>query len=149
MPVTADDIAKQYPIPTYRFIVTLGDEQVPFTSTSGLDINFDTIEYRDGTGHSYKMPGQRQVPNITLSKGVFPGKNVLYEWVNSIQLNQVEKKDIMISLTNEAGTEVLVSWNVSNAFPTSLTSPTFDATSNEIAVQQITLMADRVTIQTA
>jgi len=69
--------------------------------------------------------------------------------VNSIQLNQVEKKDIMISLTNEAGTEVLVSWNVSNAFPTSLTSPTFDATSNEIAVQQITLMADRVTIQTA
>lgn len=149
MAVTADDIAVQYPIPTYRFIVTLGDEQVPFTSASGLDINFDTIEYRDGTGNWYKMPGQRQVPNITLSKGVFPGKNSIYEWINSIQLNQVEKKDIMISLTNEAGTEVLVSWNVSNAFPTSLTSPSFDATSNEIAVQQITLMADRVTIQTA
>ncbi len=149
MAVTADDIAVQYPIPAYRFIVSLGDEQVPFTSASGLDINFDTIEYRDGTGNWYKMPGQRQVPNITLSKGVFSGENELYEWINSIQLNQVEKKDIMISLTNEAGTEVLVSWNVSNAFPTSLTSPSFDATSNEIAVQQITLMADRVTIQTA
>jgi phage tail-like protein len=149
MAITADDIAVQYPIPTYRFIVTLGDEQVPFTSASGLDINFDTIEYRDGTGSWYKMPGQRQVPTITLSKGVFPGKNAIYEWINSIQLNQIEKKDIMISLTNEAGTEVLVSWNVSNAFPTSLTSPSFDATSNEIAVQQITLMADRVTIQTA
>jgi phage tail-like protein len=149
MAITADDIAVQYPIPTYRFIVTLGDEQVPFTSASGLDINFDTIEYRDGTGNWFKMPGQRQVPNITLNKGVFPGKNAMYEWINSIQLNQVEKKDIMISLTNEAGTEVLVSWNVSNAFPTSLTSPSFDATSNEIAVQQITLMADRVTIQTA
>lgn len=149
MPVTAQEIAKQYPIPTYRFIVTLGDEQVPFTSASGLDINFDTIEYRDGTGRSYKMPGQRQPPNITLSKGIFPGKNILYEWVNSTQLNQVEKKDIMISLTNEASTEVLVSWIVSNAFPTNLTSPTFDATSNEIAVQQVTLMADRVTIQIA
>lgn len=149
MAITADDIAVQYPIPTYRFIVTLGDEHVPFTSASGLDINFDTIEYRDGTGNWFKMPGQRQVPNITLSKGVFPGKNTMYEWINSIQLNQVEKKDIMISLTNESGTEVLVSWNVSNAFPTSLTSPSFDATSNEIAVQQITLIADRVTIQTA
>lgn len=149
MAITADDIAVQYPIPTYRFIVALGDEQVPFTSASGLDINFDTIEYRDGTGNFFKMPGQRQAPSITLSKGVFPGKNAMYEWINSIQLNQVEKKDIMISLTNEAGTEVLVSWNVSNAFPTSLTSPSFDATSNEIAVQQITLMADRVTIQTA
>lgn len=149
MAITADDIAVQYPIPTYRFIVALGNEKVPFTSASGLDINFDTIEYRDGTGNWFKMPGQRQVPNITLSKGIFPGKNAMYEWINSIQLNQVEKKDIMISLTNEAGTEVLVSWNVSNAFPTSLTSPSFDATSNEIAVQQITLMADRVTIQTA
>lgn len=149
MTTTTDEIKLQYPIPTYRFIVSLGEEQVPFTNASGLDINFDTIEYRDGTGNWFKMPGQSQAVNITLSKGVFPGKNTLYEWINSIQLNQIEKKDIMISLTNEAETEILVSWNISNAFPTSLTSPSFDATSNEIAVQQITLMADRVTIQTA
>jgi len=149
MAVTADEISVQYPIPTYRFIVTLGDDQVPFSSASGLDINYDTIEYRDGTGSWFKMPGQRQSTTITLSKGVFPGENILYNWINSVQLNQVDKKDIMISLTNDAGTEVLMSWNVSNAFPTSLTSPSFDATSNEIAVQQVTLMADRVSIQTA
>ncbi|MCE1681033.1 phage tail protein, partial [Enterobacter hormaechei] len=35
------------------------------------------------------------------------------------------------------------------AFPTSFTSPSFDATSNEIAVQEIALTADRVTIQAA
>ncbi|MGC6031309.1 phage tail protein [Enterobacter kobei] len=149
MSTTSDEMATQYPIPTYRFIVILGDEQVPFTSASGLDINYDTIEYRDGTGNWFKMPGQRQVPNITLSKGVFPGRNAIYEWINSIQLNQVDKKDIVISLTNDAGTQVLMSWNVSNAFPTSLTSPSFDASSNEIAVQQVTLMADRVSIQAA
>ncbi|MGV3345412.1 phage tail protein [Enterobacteriaceae bacterium LUAb1] len=149
MAVTEDEIAVQYPVPVYRFIVTMGDEQVPFTSASGLDITFDTIEYRDGTGNWFKMPGQRQAVNITLSKGVFPGKNMLYEWINSVQLNQIAKKDIMISLTNEAGTEILVSWNITNAFPVSLTSPSFDATSNEIAIQQVTLMADRVTIQTA
>lgn len=149
MSTTSDEMAAQYPIPTYRFIVILGDEQVPFTSASGLDINYDTIEYRDGTGNWFKMPGQRQVPNITLSKGVFPGRNAIYEWINSIQLNQVDKKDIVISLTNEAGTQVLMSWNVSNAFPTSLTSPSFDASSNEIAVQQVTLMADRISIQAA
>ncbi|MGV3344490.1 phage tail protein [Enterobacteriaceae bacterium LUAb1] len=149
MATTTDEIAVQYPIPTYRFVVTLGDEQIPFTSASGLDITHDTIEYRDGTGNWFKMPGQRQAVNITLSKGIFPGDTALYDWINSVQLNQVEKKDIMISLTNDAGTEVLMSWNVSNAFPTSLTSPSFDATSNEVAVQQVTLMADRVTIQAA
>lgn len=149
MATTTAEIAVQYPIPTYRFVVSLGDEQIPFTSASGLDITYDTIEYRDGTGNWFKMPGQWQVINITLSKGVFPGDTALYDWINSVQLNQVEKKDILISLTNDAGTEVLMSWSVSNAFPTSLTSPSFDATSNEIAVQQVTLMADRVTIQAA
>lgn len=148
MTTTSKEIAELYPIPVYRFIVNLGNEQVPFKSVSGLNIAFDTIEYRDGTGNWYKMPGQMQAINLTLSKGVFPGDSMLYDWINAIQLNQVEKKDILISLTNEAGTDVLMSWNVSNAFPTSLTAPTLDATSNEIAVQEISLMADRISVQT-
>ncbi|NHB91633.1 phage tail protein [Photorhabdus cinerea] len=149
MAITPEQISVDYPIPTYRFVVSIGDEQIPFTSVSGLDISHDVIEYKDGIGNYYKMPGQRQSINITLRKGIFSGDTKLFDWINSIQLNQVEKKDISISLTNEAGTEILMSWNVTNAFPTSLTSPSFDATSNDIAIQEITLTADRVTIQAA
>lgn len=148
MATTKEEIAVQYPIPNYRFTVTLGDESVPFNSVSGLEIGFETIEYKDGTGSHFKMPGQRHPVNMTLSRGIFPGKNALYDWINTIQLNQVSKKDILVSLTNDAGTEVLLSWNVTNAFPLTLSAPEFNATSNEISVQQITLMADRVTIQT-
>ncbi|MGV7961713.1 phage tail protein [Photorhabdus tasmaniensis] len=147
MATTPEQIAVDYPIPVYRFVVSIGDEKIPFNNVSGLDINYDVIEYKDGTGNYYKMPGQRQAINITLRKGVFSGDTKLFDWLNSIQLNQVEKKDISISLTNEAGTEILMTWNVANAFPTSLTSPAFDATSNEVAVQEISLTADRVTIQ--
>ncbi|AKH64611.1 MULTISPECIES: phage tail protein [Photorhabdus] len=147
MATTPEQIAVDYPIPTYRFVVSIGDEQIPFNNVSGLDISHEVIEYKDGTGNYYKMPGQRQSINITLRKGVFPGDTKLFDWINSIQLNQVEKKDIAISLTNEAGTEILMTWNVTNAFPTSFTSPSFDATSNDIAVQEIALVADRVTIQ--
>ncbi|PHM45254.1 phage tail protein [Xenorhabdus mauleonii] len=147
MAITSDKIAVEYPIPTYRFIVSIGNEQIPFNSVSGLDIQHDIIEYKDGTGGYYKMPGQRQAINITLRKGVFSGDTKLFDWINSIQLNRVEKKDISISLTNESGTEILMTWNVVNAFPTQLTSPNFDATSNEIAIQEITLTADRITIQ--
>ncbi|TDB53508.1 phage tail protein [Photorhabdus luminescens] len=149
MATTPEQIAVEYPIPTYRFVVSIGDEQIPFNSVSGLDISHDVIEYKDGTGNYYKMPGQRQAINITLRKGVFSGDTKLFDWLNSIQLNQVEKKDISISLTNEAGTEILMTWSVANAFPTSLTSPSFDAASNEVAVQEISLTADRVTIQAA
>ncbi|KAA1183143.1 MULTISPECIES: phage tail protein [Photorhabdus] len=149
MSTTPEQIAVEYPIPTYRFVVSIGDEKVPFNSVSGLDISHDVIEYKDGTGNYYKMPGQRQAINITLRKGVFSGDTKLFDWLNSIQLNRVEKKDISISLTNEAGTEILMTWSVANAFPTSLTAPAFDATSNEVAVQEISLTADRVTIQAA
>ncbi|RAY96042.1 phage tail protein [Enterobacter cloacae] len=148
MSTTAEQIAEAYPIPSYRFVVSLGDDKVPFKSVSGLDIKYNSIEYRDGVGNLFYMPGQIQKVSITLSKGVFAGKNVLYDWISSISLNKVEKKDLMISLTNESGSELLVTWNVLNAFPTGLTSPSFDATSNDIAVQQITLEADRVTMQT-
>ncbi|NRN28688.1 phage tail protein [Photorhabdus heterorhabditis] len=149
MAITPEQITVDYPIPTYRFVVSIGDEQIPFTRVSGLYISHDVIEYKDSIGNYYKMPGQRQSINITLRKGVFSGDTKLFDWINSIQLNQVEKKDISISLTNEAGTEILMSWSVTNAFPTSLTSPSFNATSNEIAIQEITLTADRVTIQAA
>ncbi|WP_036771170.1 phage tail protein [Photorhabdus australis] len=147
MSITQEQIAAEYPIPSYRFMVSIGDVQVPFNSVSGLDRKYEVIEYKDGIGNYYKMPGQIQRVDITLRKGIFSGKNDLFNWINSIELNRVEKKDITISLTNDTGSEVLMSWVVSNAFPSSLTAPSFDASSNEIAVQEISLVADRVTIQ--
>lgn len=148
MSTSSEQIASEYPIPVYRFVVSLGEDKVSFKSVSGLDVKYDAIEYKDGTGGVFRMPGQLQAVNVTLNKGVFRGKNELYNWISSISLNQVEKKDLMISLTDESGSELLATWNVSNAFPTSLTGPSFDASSNDIAVQEITLQADRVSIQT-
>jgi phage tail-like protein len=150
MSATASDIESQYPIPLYRFKVTvegLGD--MAFAAVSGLEMAFDTIEYRDGTGGWFRMPGQRQTINMTLRRGLFKGDKTLYDWINSITLNRVQKRDISVSLTNETGTDVLVTWNVANAFPTKLSAPGFDATSNEIAIGELSLMADRLTVQVA
>jgi phage tail-like protein len=92
------------------------------------------------------MPGQAQSVTLTLKRGVMPKNSQLYDWMNSISLNRVEKKDISISLTNEAGQELLVTWNVSNAFPTKLSAPSLDAASNEVAFEELSLAADRVTV---
>lgn len=148
MATMPDQIAFEYPIPTYRFVVAIGDDKIPFNSVSGLDIKYQTMEYRDGIGNHFKMPGLYDAVTITLKKGVFRGPNALYDWISTISLNKVKKQDIMISLTDETGSEYLVTWNVADAFPTSLSSPSLDASSNEVAIQELTLMADRVTIQT-
>lgn len=148
MATSAEQIANEYPIPSYRFVVAIDEDKIPFNSVSGLDIKYGTMEYRDGIGNYFKMPGLREAVTLTLKKGVFRGPNGLYDWINSISLNKVVKRDIMISLTDEVGSSFLVTWNVANAFPTALTSPSLDASSNEVSIQEVTLMADRVTIET-
>lgn len=148
MATSVDDIEIEYPIPTYRFVVSVGDDKISFSNVSGLDIKFGTMQYRDGIGNFFQMPGLREPVNISLRRGVFKGPNALYDWISSISLNKVDKRDIMISLTDESGSNLLVTWNVFNAFPTSLSSPSLDASSNEVAIQEVSLLADRVTIQT-
>ncbi|TMU74669.1 phage tail protein [Pseudomonas fluorescens] len=145
MATTVDQIATTYPIPTYRYRVAVGDQEMAFSAVSGLEVSYETIEYKDGTGGVFRMPGQGAAVNITLRRGMVVGKSQLYDWISSISLNQVEKKDISVSLTNASGSELLVTWNISNAFPTKLSSPNFDASSNEVAIEELSLLADAVT----
>lgn len=147
MSLAPEQIDFEYPIPSYRFVVAIDDEKIPFSNVTGLDIKYGEMEYRDGIGNYFKMPGLREKVTITLRKGIFRGSNGLYDWISTISLNRVVKKDIMISLTNEQGDEYLCSFNVANAFPTALSSPALDANSNEVSIQELTLTADRVTYQ--
>jgi phage tail-like protein len=39
-----------------------------------------------------------------------------------------------------------VSWKVINAFPTKLDAPTFSASSNDVAIESMELMADGVAV---
>lgn len=147
MALDAKTMAATYPIPTYRFTVSVGNEQMAFSSVSGLEQAVEKIEYKDGMGGSFLMPGQSQTLEITLKRGMVPKNSQLYDWMASVSLNRVEKKDISISLTDESGTALLVTWNVSNAFPIKLSAPSFDATSNEVAFEELNLVADRLTVK--
>jgi phage tail-like protein len=43
----------------------------------------------------------------------------------------------------------VISWKVINAFPTKLDAPTFDASSNDVAIETMELRADNITIEEA
>jgi phage tail-like protein len=145
MAVKPEDIANNYPIPVYRFVVSVGGESFSFSEVSGLDIAYETITYKDGMGKLH-MPGQQSDINITLKRGLVKAKSEFYTWINSISLNKVEKRDIVVSLTDATGNKPVVSWNVTNAFPKKLTAPSFNGGSNEVALEQLELMADNISI---
>ena len=157
MALTAEEIKKSYPLPVYNYKVEVGGVAIAFTEVSGLTIEFDTTTYQEsqtasGISGSRRllMPAQPKPVNITLKKGVVLATSVatLYKWISKITINQVEKKDVYVRLCDEKGSAV-ISWKVINAFPTKLDAPTFDAKSNDAAIESLTLMADGVVIEEA
>ena len=155
MALSKDDIKASYPLPVYNYKVNIEGETIAFSEVSGLSMSFETITYKEsktaepGAGPNVMiMPGQPATPTITLKKGYVRGKNlpVFYDWINSTQLNLIDKKDITVQLCDEEGNAV-VSWNVLNAFPTKLDAPSFTADSNEVAIESMELTADRVTME--
>lgn len=154
MATSKAEMRATYPLPVYNYRVDIGKDTVAFSEVSGLNINYETTVYKESGTESgkagprvFRMPAQRSDTKLTLKKGLVPDKSqaALYDWINSIATNQVEKKDVVISLCDESG-KAVVSWTVQNAFPTKLDAPSFDAKSNDVAIETLELMADGVTI---
>ena len=155
MPVSPDTIRTDYPLPVYNYRVEIGGDAVAFSEVSGLSIGYETSTYKESpTGGGAPgprvmiVPGQRNAAKVTLKKGIVRGTSIkqLYGWIKTITINQVEKKDIFIRLCDEKGAAV-ISWKAVNAFPTKLDAPTFDAKSNDAAIESMELSADSISLE--
>jgi phage tail-like protein len=149
MATSIQDIKNTYPIPVYYYRVTIaGEDAIAFSEVSGLSIGYESVTYKDGM--SYRdgpkhMPAMASDISLTLKKGIVRKDDYLFKWISSVQLNTVEKRDMRVDLLDETG-EAVVSWTVTNAFPKKLDAPSFNATSNEVAIESLELMADYIKI---
>lgn len=155
MATSTDTIKTDYPLPVYNYRVEIGGEAVAFTEVSGLSISYEVSTYKESQTASGSvgprilyMPAQRNMVSITLKKGLVRATSlkVLYGWLKTVALNQIEKKDIFVRLCDEKG-DPIITWKVTNAFPTKLDAPTFDAKSNDAAIESMELKADSVSIE--
>jgi len=139
----------QYPIPKFHFQVEWGGAKIGFTEVTGLDASTDVIEYREGSSpeyHKVKMPGLQKFSNITMKRGTFKGDNDFYNWWNTIALNTVERRNLVISLLNENHEPVVV-WKIKNAFPVKVQSTDLKSDGNEVAIESLEIAHEGLTIQ--
>lgn len=144
-------MANLYPMPKFHFLVNWGNEspEIGFTEVSGLDVESEVIEYRDGSSKEYnkiKMPGMQKFSNITLKRGTFEKNTEFYAWWNTVKLNKIERRDITISLLNEEHEPVIV-WEVKNAWPTKIQSTDLKSDGNEVAIETMELVHEGLTIK--
>lgn len=141
-------MATLYPLPAFHFRVEWGGTNLGFTEVSGLNVETQVIEYRDGLSPDYstiKMPGMQKYGNITLKRGVIQGDNEMFQWWNTVQMNKIERRDITISLLNEKHEPVVV-WKVRNAFPVKVDGGSLKATGNEVSIETMEVAHEGITV---
>jgi len=139
----------QYPLPVFHFRVEWGGTRIGFSEVTGLTQENQAIEYRDGSFMEYssiKMPGLRKFSNITLKRGVIKADNDFFKWLSTIQLNTVERRDLTISLLDEAHNPVMT-WRALKAFPVKVEGPQLKASGNEVAIEAIELAHEGLEVQ--
>lgn len=142
-------MAETYPLVKFHFSVDWAGTNIGFTEVSGLDVETELIEYRQGASPEYskiKMPGMQKFSNITLKRGTFKNDNEYYQWWNTVKLNTIERRDITIKMLNEDHEPVIV-WKVKNAFPLKVQSTDLKGDANETAIESMELAHEGLTIQ--
>lgn len=142
-------MAESYPVSAFHFQVEWGGTRIGFTEVSGLTVELQTIDYREGNAKEYqvtKMPGIPQYSNITLKRGMYRSDNEFFQWLNTVSLNNIERRDITVSLLNEEHDPITV-WKIKAAFPTKVEGPSLNSTGNEVAVESIELAHEGLTIE--
>lgn len=143
-------MAVAYPVSVFHFQVEWGGTRIGFTEVSGLTIELQSIDYREGSSLEYhvsKMPGIPQFSNIVLKRGVFRADNEFFQWLNTVRKNNIERRDLTISLLNEEHEPVMV-WKVKDAWPCKVEGPTLNSTGNEVATETIELCHEGLAIET-
>jgi len=134
-----------YALPAYNFRVDVGGVTMNFSDVSGINMEYETVTYRHGLSFSEgeilrKFYYDKYVP-ITLKRGTVVGANELYEWLKSKDLRHLD-----VSLCDEAGSAV-VRWSIRKAVPVKLEAPTFDAATNEVAIESLEVSAAGISVE--
>ncbi|MCK9395303.1 MAG: phage tail protein [Methylobacter sp.] len=150
MAQSTETIKSAYPLPVYNYRVTILNDGAAnvlgFSEVSGLSVEYEPVTYKHGwsfmTGVQI-VPGMRKPIHLTLKRGLTRNGDFLQTWLNSCYLQPwsvTGRRDIVIDLCDEKGLPV-IRWKVKQALPTKLEAPTFTASSNEVAIISMELIA--------
>jgi phage tail-like protein len=132
----------EYALPGFHFSVDLGGTIMNCSEVSGLDMETDVIEYRDGNSQIFttqKMSGLQKFSDITLKKGVFVDDVEFHDWFKEVSMHIPDRKDVTISLLDEEHNAVMT-WKLINAWPKKVSAPDMKSDASEVAIETIEIV---------
>jgi phage tail-like protein len=128
------------PYVNFNFKVEIdGIVRAAFHEVSGLDSSVDVIEHREGGENITlrKLPGQVKFSNVSLKWGMTDDVD-LYKWHRQWVDGDpaAPRKNGSIVLLDRQGQEK-GRWNFFNGWPSKWMGPSFNAESNDIAIESL------------
>lgn len=134
-----------YPLAAYNFRVLIDAEALRFARVSGLQREHQTLTYRHGLScfegeQIAKYRIDKYVP-VTLERGCMTSPSYLHTWLEEKKPRMVE-----IHLCDAQGAPVLT-WRIARAIAVKLTAPALDASTSEVAIESLEIMAAGISIE--
>ncbi len=134
------------PYLTFNFAIELEGLLVGgFTEVNGLESTIEVEEYREGgvNGYTRKLPGRTSYANLVLRHGL-TGIGTLWEWYHRTSEGSIQRRNGTIMLLDARQIPVMW-WNFRNALPVRWTGPSFNASSDEVGVEELELVHEGLT----
>ncbi len=146
MPAAADAVQGD-PLVSFHFGVEFsGVISGYFTEASGLGSEHEIVEHKivteKGREITRKIPGRLKWGDITLKRGITSSMD-FWDWRKQIEDGQVAqgRRNGSVIMFDETFTEV-ARWNFENAWPSKISGPQPKSDSNEVGVEEITLVCE-------
>lgn len=117
--------------------------QGAFRECTGLGSESQVVEYRatDERGKPIliREPGTMKYTDITLKRGITDSMD-MWTWRKQVEDGDIDsaRRSGTITLYNQRG-EPVARWNFERAWPQKLNGPTYDAKTNEVAIEELTI----------
>lgn len=135
------------PLQKYAFSIYFNSikETLQFQKVSGLSKEFGVTEYSEGNYSSVrKFPGRAKVGEVTAEVGMYKGDKTLFDmFMNSA--TEDYKQGVTINQYDRSG-NLITKYRLTNAWISKWEGTDFDASSEDVAIEKITIQCDDFTI---
>jgi phage tail-like protein len=117
-----------------------------FSECSGLEMSLDIEEYKEGgnNGTILRFPTRVKWTNLRLKRGVTFADD-LWQWHYNFSQGTGTRRDGIVVLQDERHNPAKV-WSFTRGLPVKWTGPTFNATQSQVAVEEIEIAHEGLTV---
>jgi phage tail-like protein len=141
------------PFVQFNFLVNIGQgtdgPEAGFSECSGIGMEVTVSEYRAGNSKEngvIKVTGLNKASDVTLKRGVI-GSLDLYSWLDDIrQGNEASLRDVTVHLMSEDHNTTVLAWTLHRARIIKYTAGPFNAKGTDVAMEEMVLAYERLTI---